>query len=72
MLLEVELIKHEIREGRALPSVKGSPYEINAQCQKIADEILSNPATTAIYKDTGRFGKIMDVIAPDGADRNLL
>jgi len=34
--------------------------------KKIADENLSNPATTAIYKDTGRFGKIMDVIVPDG------
>jgi len=27
---------------------------------------LSNPATTVTYKDTGRFGKVMDVIAPDG------
>lgn len=27
---------------------------------------MSSAATTAIYKDTGRFGKIMDVIAPDG------
>lgn len=34
--------------------------------KKIADEILSNPATTVTYKDTGRFGKVMDVIAPDG------
>lgn len=60
------LQKHGSREGSAFPSVKGSPSEINAQGQKIADEILSNPATTVTYKDTGRFGKVMDVIAPDG------
>ncbi|SDB51338.1 hemagglutinin repeat-containing protein [Pseudomonas sp. NFACC13-1] len=60
------LQKHGSREGSAFPSVKGSPSEINAQGQKIADEILSNPATTVAYKDTGRFGKVMDVIAPDG------
>ena len=59
------LQKHGSREGSAFPSVKGSPSEINAQGQKIADEILSNPATTVTYKDTGRFGKDMDVIAPD-------
>ncbi|MCP2052736.1 UNVERIFIED_ORG: filamentous hemagglutinin [Pseudomonas fluorescens] len=60
------LQKHGSREGSAFPSVKGSPSEINAQGQKIADEILSNPATTVTYKDTGRFGKVMDVIAPGG------
>ncbi|TFY88592.1 hypothetical protein DYL61_23945 [Pseudomonas nabeulensis] len=60
------LQKHGSREGSAFPSVKGSPSEINAQAQKIADEILNNPAATATYKDTGRFGKVMDVIAPDG------
>ncbi|WP_305887673.1 two-partner secretion domain-containing protein [Pseudomonas fluorescens] len=60
------LQKHGSREGSAFPSVKGSPSEINAQGQKIADEILSNPAATVTYKDTGRFGKVMDVIAPDG------
>ena len=60
------LQKHGSREGSAFPSDKGSPSEINAQGQKIADEILSNPAATVTYKDTGRFGKVMDVIAPDG------
>ncbi|MEX5539737.1 hypothetical protein [Pseudomonas poae] len=59
------LQKHGSREGSAFPSVKGSPSEINAQGQKRADEILSNPATTVTYKDTGRFGKVMDMIAPD-------
>ncbi|WP_122697974.1 hypothetical protein [Pseudomonas viridiflava] len=60
------LQKHGSREGSAFPGVKGSPSEINAQGQKIADDILNNPATTVTYKDTGRFGKVMDVIAPDG------
>ncbi|WP_155865155.1 hemagglutinin repeat-containing protein [Achromobacter xylosoxidans] len=60
------LQKHGSREGSAFPSVKGSPSEINAQGQRIADEILRNPASTVSYKDTGRFGTVMDVIAPDG------
>ncbi|MFC3944978.1 hypothetical protein HX857_14335 [Pseudomonas gingeri] len=60
------LQKHGSREGSAFPSVKGSPSEINAQGQKIADEILNNPASTITYKDTGRFGKVMDIVAPDG------
>ncbi|MBX8547547.1 hemagglutinin repeat-containing protein [Pseudomonas cichorii] len=60
------LQKHGSREGSAFPSVKGSPSEINAQGQKIADEILNNPASTVTHKDTGRFGKVMDIVAPDG------
>jgi filamentous hemagglutinin len=60
------LQKHGTREGSAFPSVKGSPSEINAQGQKIADDILSNPASTVTYKDTGRFGRVMDIVAPDG------
>ncbi len=31
-----------------------------------AASALSNPATSVTYKDAGRFGKVMDVIAPDG------
>ncbi|MBD8496057.1 hypothetical protein [Pseudomonas syringae] len=60
------LQKHGSRKGSAFSSVKESPSEINAQGQKIADEILSNPANTVTCKDTGRCGKVMDVIAPDG------
>jgi hypothetical protein len=60
------LQKHGSREGSAFPSAKGSPSEINAQGQKIADDILKNPASTVTYKDTGRFGKVMDIVAPDG------
>lgn len=60
------LQKHGSREGSAFPSVKGSPSEINAQGQKIAQDILSNPASTITYKNTGRFGKVMDIVAPDG------
>ncbi|UZE18713.1 hypothetical protein LOY70_03700 [Pseudomonas sp. B21-054] len=40
--------------------------KLTLKVKKIADEILSNPATTVTYKDTGRFGKVMDMIAPDG------
>ncbi|WNW12251.1 hemagglutinin repeat-containing protein [Pseudomonas sp. DTU_2021_1001937_2_SI_NGA_ILE_001] len=60
------LQKHGSRQGSAFPTVKGSPSEINAQGQKITDEILKNPETTVTHRDTGRFGKVMDVIAPDG------
>lgn len=60
------LQKHGSREGSAFTSAKGSPSEINAQGQKIADDILKNPESTVTFKDTGRFGKVMDIVAPDG------
>jgi len=60
------LQKHGSRVGSAFPSVKGSPSEINAHGQKIADDILNNRASIVTFKDTGRFGKVMDVVAPDG------
>ncbi|MFD4840497.1 hemagglutinin repeat-containing protein [Achromobacter sp. NPDC058515] len=60
------LQKHAGREGSIFPTVKGSPSEINAQGQKITDDILNNPGTTVVYREAGRFGKVMDVIAPDG------
>lgn len=60
------LQKHGSQVGSAFPSVKGSPSEINAHGQKIADDILSNRASIVNFKDTGRFGRVMDVVAPDG------
>ncbi|WP_258042126.1 DUF6861 domain-containing protein [Pseudomonas syringae] len=60
------LQKHGGREGSIFPGVKGSPSEINAQGQRMLDEILNNPSTVATYNNTGRFGKVIDITAPDG------
>ncbi|WP_330114599.1 hypothetical protein SA496_24245 [Pseudomonas sp. JS3066] len=60
------LQKHGGREGSSFPGAKGKPSDINTQGQKIVDEILNNPAKTVTHKETGRFGKVIDITAPDG------
>jgi filamentous hemagglutinin len=60
------LQKHGGREGSAFPGAKGNPSDINAMGQKIADEILNNPGTTMNQSVLGRYGNVIDVIAPDG------
>ncbi len=60
------LQKHGGRDGSAFPSAKGNPAAINEQGQKIVDEILNDPGSTVIQRNTGRFGDVIDVTAPDG------
>ena len=60
------LQKHGGREDSVFPGAKGRPYDINTQGQRVVDEILSSPAKTVTYKDTGRFGVVTDIVAPDG------
>ncbi len=60
------LQKHGNREGSAFPRAKGSPSLINLQAEKIVSDILHNPKTVATQRNTGRFGKVTDVVAPDG------
>ena len=59
------LQKHGNREGSSFPSAQGNPNKINEQAQKIVLDILNNPHTV-IEKNTGRFGQVVDIIAPDG------
>jgi filamentous hemagglutinin len=60
------LQKHGGRDGSAFPSAKGNPTAINEQGQKIVDDILNDPGSTVIQRNTGRFGDVIDVTAPDG------
>nr|MDD9328812.1 hypothetical protein [Neisseria sp. 51.81] len=60
------LQKHGNREGSAFPSAQGNPISVNLQAEKIVNDILSNPNTIAKQRNTGRFGKVTDITAPDG------
>ncbi|WP_191629087.1 hemagglutinin repeat-containing protein, partial [Pandoraea terrae] len=60
------LQKHGGREGSVFPPAKGNPVAINEQGQKIVDGILTNPSSKVVQRDTGRFGQVIDVVAPDG------
>jgi len=60
------LQKHGNREGSTFPSAQGNPGTVNEQAQQIVQEILNDPATTAVQRNTGRFGQVTDIVAPDG------
>ncbi|MGF6662185.1 filamentous hemagglutinin [Paraburkholderia atlantica] len=60
------LQKHGGRDDSAFPAAKGNPAAINDQGQQIVDSILNNPASTVTQRDTGRFGTVTDITAPDG------
>jgi RHS repeat-associated protein len=48
------------------PSVKGNPAKVNGTAQTVLDEILTDPGTTITAGYRGRFGKTVEVNAPDG------
>ncbi len=58
--------KHATREGSAFRSVSGNLAARNAAGRAVADEILGNAGTTFNQRTTGRFGQVLDVVAPDG------
>lgn len=60
------LSKKAGRPGSAFPKPSGNPAQINRTAQGIVDDILRNPASTTSVRETGRFGRVTDVIAPDG------
>ena len=60
------LQKHGNREGSSFPRAQGNPISVNVQAEKIVNDILSNPNTVFIQRNTGRFGKVTDIVAPDG------
>jgi hypothetical protein len=60
------LQKHGGRDDSAFPSAKGNPAAINDQGQQIVDDILNNPNSTVTQRNTGRFGNVIDITAPNG------
>ena len=60
------LQKHGGRDSSAFPTAKGNPAAINEQGQTIVDQILNDPGSTVIQRNTGRFGDVIDITAPDG------
>lgn len=60
------LQKHGGRDDSAFPSAKGNPAAINDQGQQIVDGILNNPDSTVTQRNTGRFGNVIDITAPNG------
>ena len=63
------LSKHANRTGSqfSLP-MRGSPADINKAAHGIVDEILTNPRTLAVLRNTGRFGKTLEFWSPDGRE----
>jgi hypothetical protein len=60
------LQKHGNREGSAFPSPQGNTSLINQQGQQVVEEILNNSSSIVIERNTGRFGRVTDIVAPDG------
>lgn len=60
------LQKHGDRAGSAFPAAKGKDGVINSTAQYTVDDILTNPGSTRSVNNTGRFGQVIDVVAPDG------
>ena len=60
------LQKHGNREGSAFPRAQGNPASVNLQADKIINDILDNPKTIYIQRNTGRFGRVTDIVSPDG------
>ena len=60
------LQKHGGRSGSAFPAASGNPAQINQAGQSIVDDILMAPGSTQTMRSTGRFGDVVEVVAPDG------
>ncbi|CAB3730034.1 Uncharacterised protein [Achromobacter insolitus] len=60
------LQKHGGREGSAFPPAKGNLSEINEIGQRMVEEIPNDPAKAVIVNNTGRFGRVTDIVASDG------
>ncbi len=60
------LQKHGSRPGSRFPQAVGNPASINAQGEKVLSNILNNPGSKATVRHTGRFGDVLEVVAPNG------
>ena len=59
------LMKHGNREGSVFPKPVGNPAQINKRGQEILENILSNPDKKIILGEFKRFGKVVDIYAPE-------
>ncbi|MEL7059566.1 MAG: RHS repeat-associated core domain-containing protein [Acidobacteriota bacterium] len=58
--------KHSAREGSAFSGVRGNLAARNATGRELVEEIVGDAGTTFTQRTTGRFGEVLDVVAPDG------
>ena len=60
------LQKHGARAGSIFPAVRGSASEVSRTAQGIMNDILTFPGSTTTVRNAGRFGRVIEVRAPDG------
>ena len=60
------LQSHSDRVGSAFARVSGNAASRNAAGQAVIDDILNASGSTFTSRTTGRFGEVLDVVAPDG------
>ena len=59
------LMKHSYRDGSIFPKPFGNPEQINAHGQKVLESILNHPERKVFQENSKKFGKIIDIYAPD-------
>lgn len=59
------LMKHGYRESSVFPKPVGTPAQVNEHGQKILEKILNHPEKKLIPREVERFGKVVDIYAPD-------
>ncbi len=59
------LMKHGYRKGSVFPKPIGNQKQINEHGKKILGEILSHPEKKIIPGEFSRYGKVVDIYAPD-------
>ena len=62
------LAKHNkvSRSTSRLPKPQGNSQSINKAAQQLVDTILNDPARTETFRDTGRFGRVLEIRRPGG------
>jgi hypothetical protein len=60
------LQKHGSRVASSFPKATGTPSTMNGQAQQVLTNIVKNPASTTTARHHGRFGKILEVMSPNG------
>ncbi len=59
------LMKHGYRKGSVFPKPIGTPAQVNEQGQKVLESILSHPEKQLIPGELERYGKVIDIYAPN-------
>lgn len=60
------LQKHGRRAGSTFPNAAGNPTALNQTAKDLVHAVLSDPARTAEFSQTGRFGKTLDIYGSNG------